>query len=120
MQNNYQNDLQYHCSPKKLSLRNKRESLFVSHVFLLIKLLVTRQSLYISKLPIESISTIDIYLQLMDFTLSSNLTISQMSCSTISFITSFMASIHLRVRTQHDWTKVNYTFSVNLMSYSCS
>ena len=107
MQKNYQNDLQCHYSPKKVSLRNQRESLFVIHVFLLIKLLATRQSLYISKLPIESLSTIDIYLQLMGFTLSSNLTISQMSCSTIGFITSFMTSIHLRVRAQHDLTKVD-------------
>ena len=107
MQNNYQNDLQCHYSPKKVFLRNQRESLFMINVFLLVKLLATRQTLYISILPIESLSTIDIYLQLMGFTLSNNLTISQMSCSTIGFITSFMASIHLRVRVQHDLTKVN-------------
>ena len=120
MQNNYQNDLQCHYSPKKVFLRHQRESLFVINAFFLIKLLATRQSLYISKLPIESTLTIDIYLLLMGFTLSGNFMISQMSFSTITFTTSFMASIHLRVRTQHDWTKVNYTFSVNLMSYSCS
>ena len=97
----------------------KKKSLFVINVFFLLKLLVTTQSLYISILPIEFVSTIDIYLQLMSFTLSGNLLISQMSYSTISFITSFMSSIHLRVRAQHDLTKVDQTFSVNLTSYSC-
>ena len=120
MQNNYQNDIQCHYSPKKVFLRDQRESFFVINVFLLVKLLATRQTLYISMLPIKSLSTIDIYLQLMGFNFSSNLMISQMSCSTISFITLFMASINLRVRGQHDLTKVNQTFSVNLMSYSCS
>ena len=107
MQNNYQNDLQCHYSPKKVFLRNQRESLFVINDFLLVKLLATRQSLYISKILIESLSTIDIYLQLMSFTLSGNLLISQMSYSTISFITSFMTSIYLRVKAQRDLTKVD-------------
>jgi len=106
MQKNYQNDLQCHYSPKRVFLRNKK-SLFVINVFLLVKLLAIRQSLYISKLPIESVSTIDIYLQLMGFTILNNLTISQMPCSTIDFITSFMTSIHLRIRAQHDLTKIN-------------
>jgi len=107
MQNNHQNDLQCHYSPKRVFLRNKKEILFVINVFLLVKLLMTKQTLYISILPIESLSTIDIYLQLMGFKLLGNLSIFQMSCSTIGFITSFMASIHLRVRAQHDLTKVN-------------
>ena len=107
MQNNHQNDLQCHYSPKRDFLKNQKESLFVINVFLLVKLLATRQSLYISKISIKSLSTMNIYLKLMGFTLSINLTISQMSCSAIGFITSFMTSINLRVRTQHDLTKVN-------------
>ena len=107
MQNNHQNDLQCHYSPKRIFLRNKKESLFMINVFHLVKFLVTRQTLYISILPIESVSTIDIYLQLMGFALSGSLTISQMSCSTMGFIISFMTSIHLRVRSQYDLTKVD-------------
>jgi len=59
---NYQNDLQCDYSPKKVFLRNQRESLFVINAFLLVKLLATKQTLYISILPIESLLTIDIYL----------------------------------------------------------
>jgi len=73
MQKNYQNDLQCHYSPNKVFLRNQRESFFVINVFLLVKFLVTRKTLYISILLIESLLTIDIYLQLMGFTLSNNL-----------------------------------------------
>ena len=98
---------------RKFFLRNQRENLFVINVFLLVKLLATRNFLYISILLIETLSTKDIYLELMGFILSSNLMISQISCSTIDFITSFMRSIHLRVRAQYDLTKVNQTISVS-------
>jgi len=107
MQNNHQNDLKCNYSPKRAFLRNQKESLIVINVFLFVKLLATRQTLYISILLIKSISTMDTYVQLMGFTLSGNLTISQMSYSTIGFITSFMTSIHLRFIAQHDLTKVD-------------
>ena len=60
--NNYQNDLQCHYSPEKIFLRNQRESFFVINVFLLVRLLATRKTLYISILLIEFLLTIDIYL----------------------------------------------------------
>jgi len=58
------------------------------------KSLATRQALYISILPFESLSIIDIHLQLMGFTPSGNLTIFLKSLLTIDFIASLIALIH--------------------------